>query len=120
VAVWLGIFFGALPLLACHTVVIIYVAYRLHLNTIGAVAASQFCMPPVVPALCIEVGYFLRHGEFIVDLSWQRWLLEIHLRLLDWLLGSLLVGPLLGLFGAVIVYYGMARIQAASKHQAGV
>lgn len=115
VAVWMGIFLGALPLLACHTLVIIYVAHRLHLNKIAAVAASQFCMPPVVPALCIEAGYFLRTGEFILDLSWERWLLEIHLRLLDWLLGSLLIGPLLGFVGAVIVYHGMAKVQSVGK-----
>lgn len=116
VAVWMGIFLGALPLIACHTIVIIYVAYRLHLNKVAAVAASQFCMPPVVPALCIEVGYFLQHGSFIVDLSWQRWLLEIHYRAFDWLLGSLIVGPILGLLAAAIVLQGAKRVrQRAAK-----
>lgn len=104
VAVWIGIFLGALPLIACHTVVIIYVTYRLHLNKVAAVAASQFCMPPVVPALCIEIGYYLRTGGFLLDISWERWVLEIHYRFQDWLLGSLLVGPLLGLAGALLVY----------------
>ncbi len=120
VAVWMGIFLGALPLLACHTLVIIWVAYRLHLNKIAAVAASQFCMPPVVPALCIEAGYFLRKGELILDLSWERWLLEIHLRLLDWLIGSLLIGPLLGLVGAVIVYHGIVKVQEARRQSDGI
>lgn len=120
VAVWMGIFLGALPLLACHTLVIIYVAYRLHLNKIAAVAASQFCMPPVVPALCIEVGYFLRNGEFILDLSWQMWLLEIHQRLLDWLIGSLLVGPVLGAIAALVVYQGTLRMQAMRVKQSDV
>jgi uncharacterized protein (DUF2062 family) len=109
-AVWLGIFMGALPLLACHTVAILYVAHRLHLNKIAAVAASQFCMPPVVPVLCIQAGYFLRNGEFLLDLSWQRWLLEIHERLWEWFLGSLIVGPILGLAGAFIIYWPALRI----------
>ena len=104
VAVWVGLFLGALPLIACHTVVILYVTYRLRLNKIAAVAASQFCMPPVVPALCIEVGYFLRTGDLLLDLSWDRWVLEVHQRLWEWLLGSLIVGPLLGCIGAVTVY----------------
>lgn len=104
VAVWFGLFLGALPLIACHTVVIIYVAYRFHLNKIAAVAASQFCMPPLVPALCIEVGYYLRTGEFLLDLSWERWLLEVHHRLWEWLLGSLIVGPVLGFIGGALVY----------------
>jgi len=110
VAVWLGIFMGALPLLACHTVAIIYVAHRVHLNKVAAVAASQFCMPPVVPVLCIQAGYFLQNGSFLLDLSWERWGLEIHYRLWDWLLGSLLVGPFLGLIGGTIVYIGSKKL----------
>ena len=110
VAVWLGIFMGALPLLACHTVAIIYVAHRVHLNKIAAVAASQFCMPPVVPVLCIQTGYFMQNGSLLLDLSWERWGLEIHYRLWDWLLGSLLVGPFLGLIGGGIVYIGSKKL----------
>ncbi len=111
VAVWLGIFLGALPLIGVHTVVVIYFSCRLHVNSVAAVAASQFCMPPLVPVLCIEVGSFLRRGELILDLSWQRWLLEIHQRLFDWFLGSLLVGPLLGFVGGGLVYWGSRRLQ---------
>ncbi len=112
VAVWLGIFLGALPLLAIHTIVIIYVAHRLHLNKIAAIAASQFCMPPVVPGLCVEVGHYMLKGNFLTDLSWEAWGLQAHYRLLDWLLGSLLVGPLLGLVGGAIVYIASRRLQA--------
>ncbi len=105
VAVWVGIFLGALPLIACHTVVIIYVSHRFHLNKVAAVAASQFCMPPLVPALCIETGYYFRTGHFLFDLSHEKWLFEVHHRVWDWLLGSLVVGPVLGLVGSVIIYF---------------
>ncbi|MBU1568894.1 MAG: DUF2062 domain-containing protein [Proteobacteria bacterium] len=110
-AVWLGIFMGALPLLAIHTIAIIYVAHRLHMNKVAAVAASQFCMPPVVPVLCIQMGYYLRNGELLVDFSWQPWLLGIHERLWEWFIGSLLVGPLLGLIGAGIMYFVASHVQ---------
>ena len=115
-AVWLGIFMGALPLLAVHTIVIIYVAHRLHMNKVAAVAASQFCMPPVVPVLCIQVGYYLRKGELLVDFSWQPWLLGIHERLWEWLIGSLLLGPLLGFIGAGIMYFAAIHLQEAKNH----
>jgi uncharacterized protein (DUF2062 family) len=110
-AVWLGIFMGALPLLAVHTLAIIYVAHRFHMNKVAAVAASQFCMPPVVPVLCIQMGYYLRNGKLLVDFSWQPWLLGIHERLWEWLIGSLLVGPLLGLIGALVMYLTASRLQ---------
>lgn len=103
-AVWMGIFVGASPLIGIHTVLIIYLAYRFHLNKVAAVAASQFCMPPVVPALCIEVGHFIQTGQWLTDLSWERWLLEAHYRLWDWFIGSLFVGPLLGCIGGGLVY----------------
>ena len=111
VAVWLGIFLGALPLLAIHTVSIIYVTHRLHLNKVAAVAASQLCAPPLVPVLCIQVGYFMRHGEWLLDISWEIAVLQMHQRLWEWLLGSLLVGPLLGVLGAGLAYFGISRLR---------
>lgn len=114
-AVWLGIFMGALPLLAIHTIAIIYVAHRLHMNKVAAVAASQFCMPPVVPVLCIQMGYYLRNGALLMDFSWQPWLLGMHQRLWEWLIGSLLVGPFLGCIGAGIMYFTASRLQKG-KH----
>ncbi len=115
-AVWLGIFMGALPLLAIHTIAIIYVAHRLHMNKVAAVAASQFCMPPVVPVLCIQLGYYIRNGELLIDFSWQPWLLGIHERLWEWLIGSLLVGPFLGFIGAGIMYFTASHLQQAKRH----
>ena len=113
-AVWLGIFMGALPLLAVHTIAIIYVAHRLHMNKVAAVAASQFCMPPVVPVLCMQTGYYLRKGELLVDFSWQPWLLQLHERLWEWFIGSLVLGPLLGAIGGTIMYWTANQLQKRS------
>lgn len=110
-AIWMGIFLGALPLIACHTVVIIYVSYRLHLNKLAAITASQLCMPPVVPVLCIQAGYFMRHGSFLWDINWDTMVLQIHYRLWEWFLGSLLLGPVFGLVVAVLVYLGIKKIR---------
>ena len=103
-AVWTGLFLGALPLIACHTVVIIYVAHRLNMNKVAAVGASQFCCPPVVPVLCVECGYFMRHGTFLTDAGLETLVLQVHQRLWEWFLGSLVIGPVLGAVGATAVY----------------
>ncbi len=105
-AVWMGLFMGALPLIACHTVAIIYVTHKLNLNKIAAVAASQFCCPPVVPMLCIEAGHLMRFGHLLTEVTWDTAVFQIHERLWEWLLGSLIVGPVLGLLGGGIVYAG--------------
>jgi glycosyltransferase involved in cell wall biosynthesis len=105
IAAWMGLFLGALPLIACHTIVIVYVTHRLHLNKPAAVAASQLCCPPVVPVICIEAGYFMRNGHLLLELSLDTTVYQLHQRLLEWLLGSLIVGPSLGLAGGLATYF---------------
>ena len=103
-AVWVGIFIGALPIIPFGIATIIYVNHKLHLNKLAGVGASNICCAPFVPLLCIEVGHFLRYGRFWSEFNRQTLLHEIHLRLWEWLLGALLVGPLLGLAGAFLTY----------------
>ena len=105
IAAWMGLFLGALPLIACHTIVIIYVTHRLHLNKPAAVAASQLCCPPVVPVICIETGHLIRNGHLLLELSLDTTVYQLHQRLLEWLLGSLIAGPLLGLAGGLVTYF---------------
>ncbi len=104
-AAWIGVFLGALPLIGIHTVVIIYVCHMLHLNKMAAVASSQLCMPPLVPFICIQAGYYVRHGELLLDFTKETLLVQIGERLWEYLLGSLIVGPLLGLAVAITSYF---------------
>jgi glycosyltransferase involved in cell wall biosynthesis len=114
-----GVFFGALPLLFAHTIVILYVSSRLRLNKVVAVNAQHICMPPFVPALCIEVGYFLRKGHWLSDISFATVFKQFSDRLLEWFLGSLVVAPVASLIvgGAVYViasaFQGLRRFDGA-------
>lgn len=103
-AMVVGLLLGALPLIACHTVVTLFVAGFLGVNRYLAVAAGNLCMPPLVPALCIEVGYYLRHGQWLTDISFETLGVQCLDRVWEWFLGSLLVGPLLATLGGVIIY----------------
>lgn len=108
----LGVFLGALPLIGFHTVTILFAAGFLRLNRIAAVGASQLCMPPLVPAFCIEAGYFMRHGRFLTEVSLQTLGYQALERIYEWLIGSLVVGPILGLAvgGAVFgIAFAIAR-----------
>jgi len=93
----LGVVFGTLPLLFCHTIAILFGCSFFRLNKPLAVSSSQLCMPPLVPALCIELGYFLRHGEWLTEFSLQTLGYQALQRFYDWLLGSLLLAPLLAI-----------------------
>jgi uncharacterized protein (DUF2062 family) len=96
----LGVLLGTLPLLFVHTVSIIMAANFLRLNKPAAITASQLCMPPLVPALCIEIGYWLRHGHWLTEISLRTLGYEAWDRVLEWALGSILLAPILaGLVG---------------------
>ncbi len=99
-----GVFLATLPLLAMHTVVILYVTTRFRLNRVMAVAIQNLCMPPVVPFLCMELGYFMRHGKWLTEMTRETWVTQAPQRLWEWLLGSLVVGPVLGVIIGLLVY----------------
>ena len=120
VAVWVGLFMGALPLIACHTIAIIYVTHKLHLNKIAAVAASQFCTPPVVPLLCIETGHFIRYKKFLLHLSWNTAIVQAPQRIWEWFLGSLVIGPILGIIGGSITYFSIRWLRTKRKKRLSI
>jgi glycosyltransferase involved in cell wall biosynthesis len=100
----MGVFLGALPLIALHTAAILFASGYFRLNKIAALGASQLCMPPLVPALCIETGYFLRHGRLLTEVSLKTLGYEGLERILEWVLGSLLLGPALAVAVGGLVY----------------
>ena len=110
-----GVFFGALPLLFSHTLVILYVSSRLRMNKLVAVNAQHICMPPFVPALCIEVGYFLRWGHWLSDISFATVFRQFSDRLLEWFLGSLIVAPLAALLVGGAVYFIASAFRALRR-----
>ncbi len=63
-------------------------------------------------ALCIEVGYYLRHGSFLTEISLETLGYQALERLYEWFLGSLLLGPLLAALVAALIYgisFSLAR-----------
>jgi glycosyltransferase involved in cell wall biosynthesis len=100
----LGVFIGAVPLIACQTITILFAASFLRLNKLLALATSQLCIPPLIPALCIEVGYFVRHGRFLTEISLDTLGYQGLERIFEWFLGSLILGPIMGLLVGITIY----------------
>lgn len=107
----IGTFLAVLPLVGVHMAVILYCCIRLKLNKVMALAIQNLFMPPLSPFLCIELGYFLRHGRWWTEFTLQTCLAEMHHRLLEWLLGSLVLAPLFAAVAWFIVYSIAAIIQ---------
>jgi uncharacterized protein (DUF2062 family) len=100
----LGVFLGTLPIMGFHTVSIIFSAQIFRLNKVAAVGASQLCMPPLVPALCVEMGYFMRHGVFLTQISLQTLGYEAVQRLWEYCIGSVALAPLLSVLIGGLIY----------------
>ncbi len=126
VAAFVGAFLAVLPLIACHTVAILYVAFRLHLNKAMAFLAQQPFQPPLCPFLCIEAGYWMRHGRFLTEFSMETLGAQAHERIFEWFLGSLILAPIFAALFAALVYF-IARIlkrksfkRRRDKHEATI
>ena len=102
-AAGVGTFIAALPI-PFHTGAILYAANRLRLNLLMALNIQHLCMPPFVPALCIEVGFYFRTGRWLTDISVETVFGQFKDRLLEWFLGSLVVAPLLAVLTGLLIY----------------
>jgi hypothetical protein len=91
--------------------VILYVCIRLNLNKIMALAIQNLYMPPFTPFLCIELGYFMRHGTFLREASLQTIVRELPYRFWEWLLGSLVIAPIAAILSGLITYVTAKRLQ---------
>lgn len=110
-----GTFIATLPLLSLHTVLILYVATRLRLNRMMAVTIQNLCMPPVVPFLCVELGYFMRYGRWLRDMTKEAWLYQAPQRVWEWFLGSLVAAPLIALITGVLVFGVAALLSGGTR-----
>ncbi|MCK5494656.1 MAG: DUF2062 domain-containing protein, partial [Candidatus Omnitrophica bacterium] len=99
-----GIFLAVLPLISIHTIVIIYVTMRLNLNKVMAISIQNLCIPPFVPVACIELGYYMRHGRWLTEVSFHTIFGQFSTRLWEWLLGSLIIAPILSIVVGIVVY----------------
>ena len=108
---------GALRIMAAHTIAILLVAGFFRLNKVAAVGASQLCMPPLVPGICIEVGYYMRNGHFLTEISIETLGYQALDRLYEWFLGSLLFGPILAAVVALIIYLVASTINRELKRE---
>jgi uncharacterized protein (DUF2062 family) len=103
-----GIFIANLPLYGVQTLLALYTARRLHLHPLPVVAGSQLSTPPVGVAMvfgAIVVGHVMLHGAlprwegFDATRAWEMgWPL-----LVDWAVGSLVLGFVMAVGGFFVV-----------------
>lgn len=123
-AVGLGAWIGTLPFFGLHTPLALYVAWRLHLRPPAVVLGSQISIPPVGAVLAVvsfSVGHILLTGSLPslegVEFEWSGLAAATWDFGLAWLLGSVIVGLVIGLavFGALQLLLGRLRADASAN-----
>lgn len=102
-AAW-GIFCGAIALPGIRQLMLFGGAGWWNLNRILTISFEKFCIGPLVPALCIEVGFFLRYGRFLTEFNLTTLGRQFWQRVWEWVLGSCIVAPLLALCAFLVVW----------------
>jgi glycosyltransferase involved in cell wall biosynthesis len=102
-AAW-GSFWGALALPGLRNFILLIGVGWFNLNRAVAFSVDKLAMPPFIPFVCIEAGYFLRHGRFLTEISWQIIGQQFLQRVWEWVLGSLIIAPIFALIVGIIVF----------------
>lgn len=113
--VGLGGFIGSLPFFGFHALLALYLAKRLRLHPLTVVAGTQISMPPLSPlviAASIWAGFVVIHFKMPVladfmTLSISELFAEV---ILEWLVGSILVGTVLGVAMGLITSLALSMI----------
>ena len=101
-AAW-GIFCGSIALPGIRQIFLFWGAGWWNLNRLLCVGFEKLCIGPFVPALCIEAGYFMRHGHFLTQFNITTLGRQALQRVWEWVLGSLVVAPLLAGITCIVV-----------------
>jgi uncharacterized protein (DUF2062 family) len=98
---------STLPIPGLQSILLLLCIGWLRLHRLCALVVVPLTWPPVVPGICVLVGYRLRNGHWLTEFSLQTLGYEAPQRLLDWVLGALCMAPLFGL-AAGCVTWGLA------------
>jgi uncharacterized protein (DUF2062 family) len=122
-AVFCGVFIGIVPIYGLQTLVALGLAVLLRLNkplTLASTFINNPLLQPLLVLSSVEVGGFLRHGSFH---PWHLTALSVAQlkgQFASWLLGSVVVGLLVGGVSAIItaaVVYWTAPAQRGLRER---
>jgi glycosyltransferase involved in cell wall biosynthesis/uncharacterized protein (DUF2062 family) len=119
-AVGLGFFCGIAPIWGFQIITAAALAHKLRLNKAIAVTASNISFAPVAPfimAAGLLLGHYLHTGA-LLQFNATTLLKEIPARLAEWFFGSLALGILVGIAGAIFTWLISSLVASKNKSPA--
>lgn len=102
-AAW-SLLISTMPIIGFNTIMLLFAIGWKKLHRLCALVMIPLTWPPVIPALCVLVGYRMLRGEWLTDFNIQTLGHEAGQRFIDWIIGSLVVAPLLAAVGYAAVF----------------
>lgn len=98
-------FICALPLLGLQSILLLYAINTMRLNRLCALVVIPLSWPPVLPAISILLGHRLWHGLWLSEFSIKTLGYEAGQRFLEWILGSIVLAPFMGMALGAVVWF---------------
>ena len=102
--VW-AVFWGSIALPGMRTMILLFGMGYFNLNRAICLSLDKLAMPPFIPAIAIEVGFFIRHGKWLTEFNLTTLGYQAPQRIWEWILGSLVVAPVFAVLVGIIVFF---------------
>ncbi len=102
-AVW-AVFWGSIALPGIRTIILLFGMGYFNLNRPICLTLDKLAIAPFIPAIAIEVGFFIRHGKWLTEFNLTTLGYQAPQRIWEWFLGSLFVAPVFALLVGLIVF----------------
>ncbi|GHS87433.1 glycosyl transferase [Campylobacterota bacterium] len=102
-AAW-SVFWGSLALPGVRTICLLFGLGYFNLNRPIGLTMDKLAMPPFIPAVCVAVGFFICNGYWLTDFNMQTLGYEAPQRILEWIIGSLVVAPCFALLVGTTIF----------------
>lgn len=115
-AIGVGVFVGTLPFFGLHIWIGLLVAVFARFNKLAVILGTQVSLPWIAPFLIlgsIEIGEWILYGRFLkIDipiLPLKNLLPLLYPLFYSWMIGSLILGTILGLISYGLFFYIFTR-----------
>ncbi|MDR0646510.1 MAG: glycosyltransferase family 2 protein [Elusimicrobiota bacterium] len=103
-AAW-SVFWGSIALPGVRTMCLLAGLGYFNLNRPIGLTMDKLALPPFIPAICVEAGYFMRHGKWLSDFNFKTLGYQAPQRIWEWFLGSLVVAPVFSILVGFFIFF---------------
>lgn len=118
-AAW-SLFISSIPVVGLNTILLLYAISWKKLDRLCALVLIPLTWPPLVPAICVLLGYRILRGSWLTEFSVRTLGHEAASRFLEWLVGSLIVAPILAILGYISIYIFAKFLLAKTDSSCGL